>query len=192
MKNLLKIVLILFATNLLASNLMEIFNTSSAHEDYVPKRDETSIRDANLSLKYISHTHVKDDMSDARRENAIYLINAFLRILQNNTFDVSAKKTVPLMHRSLLTKDQKYLDEDTKRFSFKKGYGRAKYYNFPIAVTRIEKIKTTEIGHESTHDIGAEYKIWIAKKEFKGYPAPVVIFFKDGSDNPKISYVGSI
>ena len=190
MKKLLTIVVLLLATNLLAFNIMDIF--SSDHSDYVPVHDETTIKNADLSLGYIVHTHIKDDMGDTRRENAIYLINELMSILQNNTFGASVQKSIPLIHRSLLTSNQKDLDEDTKRFSFKKAYERAKYYNFPIAVTRIEKIKTTEIGHESTHDVGVEYKIWIAKKEFKGYPAPIVIFFKKGSDHPKISYVGSI
>ena len=192
MKKIFSIILLLVATNLLAFNLMEIFGSSSDHSDYLPLRDETTTKNADLSLRYISHTHVKGDMGDVRRENAIYLINEFMSTLQNNTFNASVRKSIPLMHRSLLTPGQKDLDEDTKRFSFKKAYERAKYYNFPIAVTRIDKIKTTEIGHENTHDIGVEYKIWIAKKESKGYPAPVVIFFKEGSDNPKISYVGSI
>ncbi len=181
---------LLVATNLLAFNLMDIF--SENHDDYVPKRNETTKKNAELSLKYIKHTQVKDDMSDARRENAVYMINEFLSILQNNNFNDAAEKSVPLMHRSLLTSNQKDLDGDTKRFSFKKAYTNAKNYNFPIAVTRVDKLKTTEIGHGNQYDAGVEYKVWIAKKESKGYPAPIVLFFKNGSENPKISYVGSL
>ncbi len=181
---------LLIVTNLLAFNLMDIF--SSNHEDYVPKRDATTTKNAKLSIKYIKHTQVKDDMSDTKRENAIYMLNEFLSILQNNNFNNAAKKSVPLMHRSLLTSNQKDLDGDTKRFSFKKAFTNAKNYNFPVAVTRIDKLKTTEIGHGKNYDAGVEYKIWIAKKESKGYSAPIVLFFKNGSDNPKISYVGSI
>lgn len=191
MKNIFKITILLVATNLLAFNLMDIFSSTN-YDEYVPPRNETTTKNANLSLKYISHTNIKDDMSKKRRENAIYLINEFLFILQNNSFNDAVKKSLPLMHKSLLTANQKDLDEDTKRFSFKKAHERASYYNFPIAVTRVDKLKTTEIGHGNSYEKGVEYKIWIAKKESKGYPAPIVIFFKEGSDNPKISYVGSI
>ena len=169
---------------------MDMF--SSDPEEYIPKRDATTTKNAKLSLKYIKYTQVSDTMSDKRRENAIYMLNEFLSILQNNNFNQAAKQSVPLMHRSLLTSSQKDLDEDTKRFSFKKAFTNAKNYNFPIAVTRIDKLKTTEIGHKKSYDTGVEYKIWIAKKESKGYAAPIVLFFKNGSDNPKISYVGSI
>ena len=191
MKTVFKIAILLLATNLLAFNLMDMFSTTNKDE-YIPLRDKTTTKNANLSLKYISHTNVKDSMSEKRRENAIYLINEFLYILQNNSFNNAAKSSLSLMHKSLLTQNHKDLDGDTKRFSFKKAHERANYYNFPIAITRIDKLKTTEIGYGNTHEKGIEYKIWIAKKESKGYPAPIVIFFKEGSDNPKISYVGSI
>ncbi len=84
---------------------------------------------------------------------------------------------------------------DTYRYQFKKAQSNAKHYAYPVKVTRILKLRTTEIGHPSvgTYEKGVEYKIWIAKKSSsQGIPAPLVLFFKDGMGEAKLSYIGSL
>lgn len=145
-----------------------------------------------LSL-FILSVEVMAFSSEDAVENSINTINKFIYILQNNDYKTSAQMVVPMMHRSLLGRYQKKLDNDIYSFSFKKAHLKAKKYSYPVKVTRVQKLKTTEIGFGSTYDQGIEYKIWIDKKAGAlGMPASIVLFFKEGSKDAKLSYVGSL
>jgi len=97
------------------------------------------------------------------------------------------------MHKSLLNKEGTTLDGDTLEFSFKKAFQNAKFYSYPVKITRVQKLKTSEIGYKETHQFGVEYKFWIAKKSSKfGLPAPLVLFFPKDGTQAKLSYVGSL
>ena len=126
-------------------------------------------------------------------EKAVTVMNQFIVIVQKESFENAAKKVVPLIHKSLLTSNGKSLDDDTYRFSFKKAYNNAKNYIYPIKITRIQKLKTTEIGYGKRYQKGIEYKFWIAKKEgVSGLPAPLVLFFPENTELAKLSYIGSL
>ncbi len=146
-----------------------------------------------LIMVLVVGVNAQDKMPKKLEREAIEIINTFIKIMQNNSYDASAKMVVPLMHKSLLKRSQKALDSDTYRYSFKKAQSNAKNYTYPIKITRIQKLRTTEIGYGDTHEKGTEYKLWIAKKDLiGGVPAPLVIFFKDGIGIAKLSYVGSL
>ena len=141
----------------------------------------------------ISSVYGEDVMPKALVQKAGNVMNAFVKNMQEHTYKESAKMIVPLMHKSLLSSDQKSLDDDTYRYSFKKAHMNAKNYSYPIVITRIQKLRTTEIGYGATHEKGVEYKLWIAKnKSSQGLPAPLVVFFNEGSQDAKLSYVGSL
>ncbi|AKF25368.1 hypothetical protein YH65_08190 [Sulfurovum lithotrophicum] len=134
-------------------------------------------------------------MPKTLEKQAIEIINIFIQTMQNNSYEKSAKMVVQLMHKSLLNRDKASLDSDTYRYQFKKAQSNAKHYAYPVKVTCIQKLKTTEIGHPSvgTYDKGVEYKLWIAKKSSsQGLPASLVLFFKEGTNEVKLSYVGSL
>jgi len=136
----------------------------------------------------------QDVMPKALESSAVKVINTFIKTLQSHNYEESAKIVVPLMNRSLLDRTQKALDSDTYRYQFKKAQGNAKHYVYPVKVTRIQKLRTTEIGHLNvgTYDKGVEYKLWIAKKEsVEGMPAPIVLFVNE-AEELKLSYVGSL
>ena len=133
------------------------------------------------------------EMPDNLRDKAIDMLNNFINILHNNSFEESAKLIVPLVHKTLLDRQNKQLNRDIYRFSFKKAYEHAKNYTYPIIVTRIQKLKTTGIGYGRKYEKGVEYKIWIEKKSTNlGIPAPIVLFFPKGENKPKLSYIGSL
>ena len=153
------------------------------------------IKSLVLVTGFLFSATAQDVMPKSLESKATEVINVFLETMQKNSYAKSAKMVVPLMHKSLLTRDQKSLDSDTYRYQFKKAQNNAKHYTYPVHVTRIQKLKTTEIGHPSTgtYEKGVEYKLWIAKKSSsQGMPAPLVLFFKEGSTEAKLSYVGSL
>ncbi len=127
------------------------------------------------------------------KKNALRVINHFIDVMQHNSFKTSAKKVVPIMHKSLLHAKGMQLDDDTYRYAFKKAYQNAKNYAYPVRVTRVERLHTTGVGYGATYQRGVEYKFWIAKKRgVAGMPAPLVLFFPEGSTVPKLTYVGSL
>ena len=127
------------------------------------------------------------------KRNALRVMNRFIYVMQHNSFKTSARKVVPLMHKSLLNARGTRLDDDTYRYSFKKAYQNAKNYAYPVHVTRAQRLRTTGVGYGATYQRGFEYKLWIAKKRgVAGMPAPLVLFFPEGSTVPKLTYVGSL
>jgi len=134
-----------------------------------------------------------EQLSEKIQKNAIPVMNQFVQIMQDNSYKQSVEMVVPLMQKSLLQKSAEVLDDDTFRYQFKKAQGNARFYRYPVKITRIKKLKTTGIGDTNTYEKGTEYKFWIAKKEgVAGMPAPLVVFFKEGSSEAKLSYVGSL
>ena len=154
----------------------------------------TIVKTVLLCMVMVSNMYAEAVMPKALEERAVDIINSFVQILQSHSYEESAKLVVPMMHRSLLKRDLKSLDSDTYRYQFKKAHRHAKHYMYPVKIIRIQKLKTTEIGHPSvgTYEKGVEYKFWIDKKKsLQGFPASLVLFFKEGTENAKLSYVGS-
>lgn len=126
---------------------------------------------------------------------AVEKITQFLDILQKaSSMEDAAKQVVAakLVHISMLDKnDASKLNADKMRFSFKKAYDNAKFYQAKI--TRVADTTTTGIGFGATAQKGKLFKYWVAKKEGQtGLPAPLHVFFAEGGADPVISDFGSL
>lgn len=120
------------------------------------------------------------------------LVNQYLFILQNSsTLEEAAIKLQNILGGGLLNSQGK-ISTDTLSFSLKKDYQNAKFYQYPIKITRVVKILNDYDGYQQTYIEGTGYKVWVAKKDgVAGMPAPVhVIKPKDGS-SAKIIGIGS-
>ncbi len=54
--------------------------------------------------------NAEDVIPKILEKKAIEVMNTFIKILQNNSYEKSAKMVVPLIHKSLLSRDQESLD----------------------------------------------------------------------------------
>ena len=146
-----------------------------------------------IAVLFLALSLNANEMPSDLQDRAVSVLNNFINILHNNSFDKSAVLIVPLVHKSLLGRQNRKLNRDTYRFSFKKAHTHAKNYAYPVVVTRVQKLKTTGIGYGDKYGKGVEYKIWIDKKSTSlGRPAPIVLFFLNGEGKPKLSYIGSL
>ncbi|MCB1321348.1 MAG: hypothetical protein KDK34_13905 [Leptospiraceae bacterium] len=148
----------------------------------------------SLSLLSTQHLGAQVDL-DETDERAVAVINQFMEALMSGDFDSSAKAVLPFVHASLQTADRSSMDQDTLNYQFKKAQANAQFYRVPVQITRVQELRTTEIGHPSrgNYQKGTERKYWIAKKEGQaGLPAPLVVFFPEDGGQPTISYMGSL
>jgi len=190
MKKQLSLLTLLVTTSLMSYNFTDLFD--SLHSTQNSLKDLNSSQQ-KISQEYLDQFHINNKLPKVLEKEAIFVLNRFIEILQNNNFKESSHIVIPLIHKSLLTQNLQEMDQDTLMFSFKKAYTNAKNYAYPVKITRIDRLKTTEIGYGNSHEVGVEFKFWIAKKNSNGYSAPLVLFFKQhGSNEPKLSYVGSI
>lgn len=85
------------------------------------------------------------------------------------------------------------ISDDVMQFSLKKDYQNAKFYKYPVVITRVQRIENDYDGYGSTLFQGVRYRIWIAKKDgVAGMPAPIPII-KPASGAPKIvTTIGSL
>jgi len=132
---------------------------------------------------------------EAADPKAVAKIEQFLKILVDSpTIEEAAKKVVEanLVHISMLDKnDKSKLNADKMRFSFKKAYDSAKFYQ--PKVTRVLKTSTTAVGFKETAQKGSLYKYWVAKKDGQaGLPAPLQIFVAEGGAEPVLYDFGSL
>lgn len=130
------------------------------------------------------------DQTDPKAEK---LLNDFMTALLISESNASAKECLKHVHKSLKNDAQTDLTSDLRRFSFKKAHDNARFYQVPVKITRVRPKNITAIGFGKTAEKGKVVDYFIAKKEGEnGMPAPVSIFFPEGSGEPKISYMGSL
>jgi len=135
--------------------------------------------------KDISKSKLPDDVKE--------VLNEYINILQNATdLDDAALKVKSIFGGHLLNSKGE-VDDDVYYFSLKKDYNNAKFYKYPVEITRISRTLNDYDGYEETLFQGTRYKIWIAKKEgVAGLPAPVPII-KPKTGSPKVvSVIGSL
>ncbi|MFO0666688.1 MAG: hypothetical protein U0174_22245 [Polyangiaceae bacterium] len=127
---------------------------------------------------------------------AASLLSDFLAALQRNAGDMNAaaRAAAPYLHKSLLNPaDPNDVNDDLKRFSFKKAWQNAHFYANPVNITRVRRSNVTAIGHGGTGEAGTVVDYFVGKLNAQqGMPAPVAIFFPKDGGPPKISYVGSL
>jgi len=133
--------------------------------------------------------------SNTQKQAPTELLNHFMEKLLLQDFDESAAAVMPYVHKSNYNASGTALDNDLLSFSFKKAHQNAKFYTYPVRITRSQNLKTTGIGHPSrgTAEQGHEIKYWISKKSgVSGMPAPLVVFFPADGGQATISYMGSL
>lgn len=128
-------------------------------------------------------------------KRGIELIDSFMNVLLQNPSDemVAAKAAMPYIHRSEYNNQGNQLMQDRLNFSFKKAWQNAKFYAWPVVVTRIQQQNLSQVGFGETAEAGTGFKIWISKKEgVSGMPAPLNVFFPADGSAPKLNYYGSL
>ncbi len=99
---------------------------------------------------------------------------------------------VPLLHKSLLTKDGKDIVTNEKQFQYKRAGNMVKLYENPIVVTAADKGPPRTIGSGAAAEKGRVDKYFIKKKpDVNGMPAPIQVFLPDQGE-PSIFYMGSM
>lgn len=135
--------------------------------------------------KDISVSKLPDDVKE--------VLNEYIKILQNATdLDDAASKVKKIFAGHLLNSEGE-VDKDVYYFSLKKDFNNAKFYQYPVEITRISRTMNDYDGFQETLFEGTRYKIWIAKKDgVAGLPAPVPII-KPSEGSPKVvSVIGSL
>jgi len=133
--------------------------------------------------------------SSMQSQAPVTLINTFMDKLLIEDFNQSAKAVIPYVHKSLLSPDRRSLDGDTLAFSFKKAHENARFYQYPVSITRARKNHVTALGARSrgTAEAGSEISYFLAKKRSTdGAPAPLTVFFPADGSTPSISGMGSL
>lgn len=117
------------------------------------------------------------------------LLNALL--IEDDASRLAA--VVPLVHKSLLTRDGKTLDEDTRQFSYKKAWQNARFYALPARIVEVHKGRSLTVGYGPTAEKGRIDKYFIAKKPGQpGRPAPISVFIPQSGGAPRIIDMGSL
>jgi hypothetical protein len=135
--------------------------------------------------KDISESKLPDDVKE--------VLNEYIKILQNATdLDDAASKVKKIFAGHLLNSEGE-VDKDVYYYSLKKDFNNAKFYQYPVDITRISRTMNSYDGFQETLFEGTRYKIWIAKKDgVAGVPAPVPII-KPSKGSPKVvSVIGSL
>jgi len=135
--------------------------------------------------KDISESKLPDDVKE--------VLNEYIKILQNATDLNDAASKVKSIFAGHLLNSEGEVDKDVYYFSLKKDYNNAKFYQYPVEITRISRTMNDYDGFQETLFEGTRYKIWIAKKDgVAGLPAPVPII-KPSKGAPKVvSVIGSL
>lgn len=99
---------------------------------------------------------------------------------------------VPLLHKSLLTKDGKDIVTNEKQFQYKRAGDMVKLYENPVVVTAADKGPPRTIGSGASAEKGRVDKYFIKKKpDINGMPAPIHVFLPDQGE-PSILNMGSM
>jgi hypothetical protein len=146
-----------------------------------------------LFLYGSSSARPKDIPKDQVPQEVIDVLNAYMKILTTSpTLEDCGEKVAKIAAGHMLSQSGG-ISDDVIQFSLKKDYQNAKFYKFPVVITRVAVSEDDYDGFGPTLFQGTRYKIWIAKKDgVGGLPAPIPII-KPKSGAPKIvTTIGSL
>ena len=124
---------------------------------------------------------------------AVQLCENFLKACQLDDPQDRLQAVLPLLHKSMLTRDGKDLDRNVKEFSYKKACGAAKLYAVPVEIYEVHKGNVTTVGFRETAERGRTDKYFVSKKPgVQGRPAPLHVFWPEDGGEPKLINVGSL
>lgn len=142
---------------------------------------------------YYANGQTKDITVAEVPKDVITLLNKYVQILQTSTsLDDAATKVAAIAGGHLLNSSGQ-ISGDVKPYSLKKDFENAKFYKYPVVITRVSRTLNDYDGFQNTLFEGTRYKIWIAKKDgVAGLPAPIPII-KPARGVPKVvSVIGSL
>lgn len=123
---------------------------------------------------------------------AVELLNSLLKALMLEDEGQRLAAVLPLVHKSLITRDGKDLERSVKDFSYKKASAGARLYAFPVEITEVHKGNSLTIGFKETAETGRVDKYFLAKRSgVAGRPAPIHVFW-DSQGKPKVTNMGSL
>jgi hypothetical protein len=126
-------------------------------------------------------------------ERAVRLINQFMTAISNPDEQARLAAVVPLVHKSMLTRDGKDLDDNVKPFSYKKACQNVGCYKIPVGIKYVLKGNNIGVGFQETAERGRIDRYFVVKKDgVAGMPAPIHIFWPDSGGEPTIIDFGSL
>ncbi len=126
--------------------------------------------------------------------DVIEVLNAYMKILTTSPTLEACGVAVEKIAAGHMLSMNGGISDDVMQFSLKKDYQNAKFYRFPVVITRVQRIENDYDGFGPTLFRGTRYRIWIAKKEgVPGLPAPIPIIKPASGGPPKIvTTIGSL
>ncbi|MBI2267285.1 MAG: hypothetical protein HYU64_19325 [Armatimonadetes bacterium] len=123
----------------------------------------------------------------------VALVDELVKALSVSDENARLNAVLPLVHKSLLSRDGKDLDRNVKEFSYKKAYQNVKFYKQPVEIHEVHKGNVMTIGFKETAERGRRDKYFIKKKDgINGMPAPIHIFWPENGGDPKVVDMGSL
>jgi len=109
--------------------------------------------------------------------------------------DLRFNSLVPVLHRSLLTRDKRDFAPGIREYAYRRACREAMYFQLPSKIVRVRRGTTTAIGVGAEKEIGRVDRYYIeAKTEYQSTvsPAPLHVFFPQDGGAPSISNFGSL
>jgi hypothetical protein len=123
----------------------------------------------------------------------VELVNKLMKALTNADETKRLQEVLPLVHKSLKSKDGKDLDRTVKDFSYKKACTGAGNYKIPVEIHEVHKGTEMTIGFKETAETGRKDKYFVKKKDgVAGMPAPIIVFWPKGGGAPLVVDMGSL
>lgn len=123
----------------------------------------------------------------------VQLCESFLKACQIADPQARLEAILPLLHKSMLTRDGKDLDRNVKEFSYKKACSAARLYALPVEIYEVHKGNVTTVGFKETAERGRSDKYFVSKKPgVEGRPTPLHVFWPEDGGEPKLINIGSL
>ena len=122
---------------------------------------------------------------------AVKLITKFIKAAQIKDSKARLAAILPMLHKSMKTKDGKDLPGNVKNYSYKKACDNAKFYQ--TTIFEVHKGRTVTVGFKETAEKGRKDKYFVNKKDgVAGRPAPLHVFFPASGGAPTLINIGSL
>ena len=121
------------------------------------------------------------------------VLKRYIKLLRKSkSLNSCAKRFVKIAGGSLVNEDGKTLRGTVKPYGLKKDHGNIKFYASPFEIARVAKLRPTTSGFGPSAIRGDRFKIWIARANDEGMPAPVTIMLPKGHKTIKTAKVINI
>ena len=150
---------------------------------------------AMLAVIFSANAQQKDIPVSELPKEVKQIVEEYVNILSTSKdLDECAEKFMKIAGGGLVNPAGTKLRSSVKPYSLKKDFTNIKSVKMPVEIIRVAKTKTGQAGYGTSALAGDWYKVYIAKVEGGGRPAPVhVVFPKDHPTIkvPKVTQGGS-